>query len=404
MESSRRNGIPAEVFLCGLGLAAMLGSCAPAVPTTPSATVPLSASATPAPTSSPTTRPSATSSATAAPTATVGPTPPGGAAELVFGLAERVPGGYSYGPIVRFQVVEGRSTLVTREGFEFLGMSPSGDRLLARRDASLVLLDLEGREVALVTDQLLNASLPAVWIPETQQVAYLEDVEGDRLHIFDLKAGSAKSQPGTRNAQSLLPPSGPKTIVWLGQACEPEASCRNAWWLDPTTGGQTSLTGWVRPIPDPSAEYVAYLYADDSGKNRLALAPIDRSREVHPGVPGDNILDYVWSPDGARLLVVALVRSDYSGRWFGSRQFLITPGTWEIRELPQTNTANALGLWSPDGRQVILAGTQPDGDGYDITLRRIDLTTRKVETLAPGIDLSSPNFVFVTEMAWRPVR
>jgi Tol biopolymer transport system component len=294
--------------------------------------------------------------------------------------------------------------MVAREGYEFLGMSPLGDRLLARRDASLVLLDLEGREIDLLTEHLLNASLPAVWIPETEQVAYLEDVEGDRLHIFDLRAGSAKSQPGTRTAQSLLPPSGPRTIVWLGEACEPADSCRKAWWLDPATGGQNPLTGWLRPIPDPAGKYVAYLYADDSGKNRLALAPMDRSREVRPGVPGDNILDYLWSPDGAQLLVVALVRSDYSGRWFGSRQFLITPATWDISELPQTNTANALGLWSPDGRQVVVAGTEPDDGGYDVTLRRIDLMTRKVETLAPGVDLSSPNFVFVTQMAWRPLR
>ena len=359
----------------------------------------------PARTSTATLQPSPTSSGTPLPTATLGPTPRGGAAELIFGVVERIGEQYAYGPILRYQVVEGRIQAITSEGYEFLGLSPSGDRILARADSRLVLLDLAGSEAALITDRLLvSGARTAAWIPETDWVVYIDDSRNSRLVVHDLATAEPEDVPGTEGAVELMMPSSASGLVWLGAPCSADQPCESPSAVDLNTGVVTHLTDLLRPIIDPTGSYLAYLYLEDDGRRRLALSPSDLSRVVRPGVPGDNILDYVWAPDGSGLLVVALVRSDYSGRWFGSRQFIITPGTWDLRELPQTETANALGVWSPDGRAVVLTGTQPAPSGYVVTLRRIDLNTRKVEILEPGVDLSRPNYVFVSMMAWRPLR
>lgn len=357
------------------------------------------------PTLTATNEPSATVSAVPPSTATVGPTPTGGAAELILGIVERVGADYSYGPILRYQVEEGVARFITAEEYELLGVSPAGDGILARKDTELVLLDLQGNETARISDHLLSSGVrTAAWVPGTDLVGYIEETESPGLQIYNIATGDRRHLPGTDGARELLLPSSATDLVWLGDACPQDATCEAAYVVDPVTGVIGSLTGLIRPTASPTRDYLAYLYPDEQGRRRLALTPADRSREVRMGIPGDNILDYGWSPDGSRLLVVALVRSGYSGRWFGARQFIVTPGTWDLRELPQTGTANALGIWSPDGRQVVLAGTQPESAGYVVSLRRIDLDSRKVETLEPGVDLSRPNYVFVSMMAWRPLR
>lgn len=385
---------------------AILTACSPAPAPVPNSTFAQpTLTRTPAPTLSPTAESSTTPSATAEPTATVGPTPAGGAAELIFGVVERIADGYAYGPIYRYQVVEGYAEAVTPGGYEFLGLSPAGDRILARSGPRLVLLDVSGMEKALLTDHLrISGGRTAVWMPGASSVVFLEEAPDAGATIYDVSTGARRPLADTTGVRELMLPSSAASLVVLGEPCSLDGLCESASAVDLDTDSVTPLAGLLRPSLSPPGEYLAYLYADDEGKRRLALAPADRSREVRPGVPGDNILDYVWAPDGRDLLVVALVRSDYSGRWFGSRQFLVTPGSWAMRELPQTETANALGLWSLDGRQVVLAGTEPDPDGYVVTLRRIDVSTRRVEVLDPGVGLSSPNYVFVSMMAWRPLR
>jgi hypothetical protein len=403
----RRSGprrILTAVYLWWLPLDLLLAACQASVPI-PSPT-PAEQLLVPSPSrTTATLQPTPTSTRTPPATATLGPTPPGGAAELIFGVVERIGEQYAYGPILRYQVVEGRIQTITSEGYEFLGLSPSGDRVLARAQSRLVLLDLAGAESARITDHLLDSGVKtAVWVPETDSVVYIEDGAETRLRLYDAATQAERELEGTNGALELIQPSNVHSVVWLAPPCSSDGRCESPWAVDLVTGTVRALTDLLRPTVDPTGTYLAFLYPDDQQRRRLALAPADRSRTIRPGVPGDNILDYVWSPDGTGLLVVALVRSDYSGRWFGSRQFIITPGTWVLRELPQTDTANALGVWSPDGHAVVLAGTQPDPSGYVVTLRRIDLNSRKVEVLDPGVSLARPNYVFVSMMAWRPLR
>ena len=393
-------------YLWWLPLVMVLAGCQRASVPIPSPTsIELRLTPSPSRTPSATLQLSPTSSRTPHPTATLGPTPPGGAAELIFGVVERIGEGYAYGPILRYQVVEGQSQAITSEGYEFLGLSPSGDRILARAHSHLLVLDLDGVESARITDHLLDSGVKtAVWVPETDWVVYIEDGAETHLVLYDAATQGQRELDGTNGALELLQPSSAHSVEWLAPPCSSDGRCESPWAVDLATGTVRPLTDLLRPAFDPTGTYLAFLYPDDQQRRRLALAPADRSRTIRLGVPGDNILDYIWSPDGTGLLVVALVRSDYSGRWFGSRQFIITPGTWDLRELPQTDTANALGVWSPDGHAVVLAGTQPDPSGYVVTLRRIDLNSRKVEVIDPGVSLVRQNYVFISMMAWRPLR
>lgn len=379
-----------------------------AVPITASPSVGApAASALPTATAEPTVRASSTPTRPPDPTATLGPTPAGGAAELVFGVVEREGDGYAYGPIFRYHVVERRATRIASGGYELLGIGPTGDRLLARQGARLVVLDLDGEETAILTGELFASSRrPAIWIPGTDAIAFLEDgPSGAIVVVLDEASGERmRLEREDFDPRELMPASEDAPLVLLGGPCASPSVCETAYLVDLPELGVSSLPDRLRPVISPGGEYLAYLYKEEDGRRRLALAPADGSREVRMGVPGDNILDYVWSPGGSALLAVALVRSDYSGRWFGARQFVLTAGEWSMVELPQTETANALGIWSPDGRQVVLAGTEPVDGGFTVTLRRIDLASRAVEVLDPGVDLSRPNYVFLSFLGWLPLR
>jgi len=320
--------------------------------------------------------------------------PLGGAAELVFGVVERIGGKYAYGPIPRYQVVEGRAQAITSDGYEFLALSPSGDRILARAESRLVLLDLAGVESALITDLLLvSGARTAVWVPDTDSAVYIEESADTRLALCDVATRDRRELAGTGGALALILPSSSNGLVWLGRPCFSDDRCESPSAVNVFTGTVSPLTDLLRPTLDPTGTYLAFLYQDDQQRRRLALSPADRSRTVRPVVPGDHILGHVRSPDGTGLLVVALVRSDYSGRWFGSRQFIITPGTWTRGNCRKPQRP----MPSEPGHAVVLAGTQPDPSGYAVTLRR-------VEVLDPGVSLSHANYVFVSMMAWRPLR
>jgi hypothetical protein len=223
--------------------------------------------------------------------------------------------------------------------------------------------------------------------------------------VVDEASGERRSlERASFDPRELMPASGNAPLVVLGGPCTSPSVCESAYLVDLPGLEVAPLPDRLRPVVSPGGQYAAYLYEEDDGRRRLALAPAEGSREVRMGVPGDNLLDYVWSPNGRDLLAVALVRSDYSGRWFGARQFVLTAGDWSMVELPQTDTANARGLWSPDGRQVVLAGTEPVDGGFAVTLRRIDLASRTVEVLDPDVDLSRPNYVFVSFLGWLPLR
>jgi hypothetical protein len=331
----------------------------------------------------------------------------GGAAELIFGVVERQGNGYTYGPIFRYHQVEERVTRVTSGGYELLGIGPTGDRVLARQGARLAVLDLEGKDVATLTESLFaSAGKPAIWIPGTNAIVLLEDgPSGAIVVVVDEASGERTSlEMASFDPRELMPASDNTAMVVLGGPCTSPSVCESAYLVDLPGLEVAPFPDRLRPVVSPGGQYAAYLYEEDDGRRRLALAPADGSREVRMGVPGDNLLDYVWSPNGRDLLAVALVRSDYSGRWFGARQFVLTAGDWSMVELPQTDTANARGLWSPDGRQVVLAGTEPVDGGFAVTLRRIDLASRTVEVLDPDVDLSRPNYVFVSFLGWLPLR
>ncbi len=57
---------------------------------------------------------------------------------------------------------------------------------------------------------------------------------------------------------------------------------------------------------------------------------------VYP-LPGNLLVDYAWSPAGDELAVVMAMRSDYSGKVLGNRNFLVSPQTLAITEYPQSN-------------------------------------------------------------------
>jgi hypothetical protein len=392
----------------GLGAFVLGGCMRAAVPiaATPSARV-LPSPTRPSATAEPAVKASPTPTRLPEPTATLGPTPAGGAAELILGVVEREGDGYTYGPIFRYHLVEGRVTRVTAGGYELLGIGPNGARVLARQGAKLAVLDLDGQEVATLTERLFaSTGKPAIWIPGTDAIVFLEDgPSGGIVVVVDEASGERRSlERAGFDPRELMPASGNAPLVVLGGPCTSPSVCESAYLVDLPGLEVAPLPDRLRPVVSPGGQYAAYLYEEDDGRRRLALAPAEGSREVRMGVPGDNLLDYVWSPNGRDLLAVALVRSDYSGRWFGARQFVLTAGDWSMVELPQTDTANARGLWSPDGRQVVLAGTEPVDGGFAVTLRRIDLASRTVEVLDPDVDLSRPNYVFVSFLGWLPLR
>lgn len=124
-------------------------------------------------------------------------------------------------------------------------------------------------------------------------------------------------------------------------------------------------------------------------------------------LPGTNVLDAAWSPDGKRVAVLTVNRSDYSGKWGRLNTILFTPANFDVQIMPTpqavpgaTASLNSRVLWSPDGQWLLISGTDALDVGYQINMQLIHIATRAVTDLTSALDLTAPVPLFITRIDW----
>jgi hypothetical protein len=138
-------------------------------------------------------------------------------------------------------------------------------------------------------------------------------------------------------------------------------------------------------------------------QNILVFAAADGTTLRQIPVPGNSLVDYAWSPEGDALAVVAAMRSDYSGKVTGNRNFVVNPLTLDIIEYSQTNLLNPRVLWSPDGTSLFWTGTVPDQTGFKITGSLVTRFSKQVTDLSSVMNIISSDYLVVTNAAWLPI-
>jgi hypothetical protein len=337
---------------------------------------------------------------------TPGPTPIGGSGTVVFGVEKRAGEQTSYEGVYLLDLQTGAKTQIAGSGYNFQSVSPDGRRLLMNNGSDLYVANRDGSNPLKISDSFFApARQGALWLPDGQSLAFIADKDGQRFVVnYPLDGTGWKRLTGAADSPIELYPSAENGQVFWGKgSCTAAGDCAPDGAAVSTLAGLTRyLPGVIHPSLSPSAPSLAYSVPKNEDQSMLVLGSADSTTTREAPLPGDNVLDYSWSPDGKRLSVLLLNRSGYSGKWESINHFLFTPANYLTKALPKASGLNARSLWSPDGLDLLVTGTDTTPDGYRVNMRVLNPQTNNSVNLTAPLDLSGPDPLLITNLSWLP--
>lgn len=366
-----------------------------------------------------------------------GPTPAEGAAGangaasagpgiIVFGVDKKQNGAYQSQGVYRYDLAAGQLSQVAGTGFDLQSIAPDGSHMLINQGSRLYLANPEGSNQTLLDEHFApDDGVGALWLPNDKSIAEVSNRDGSNaiwLLGADGKNWTRLTPPGS-SPIALYPSPDPQHVYWESGSCGSSNICtRLGTWYSALDGSQTvQVSGVLRPSFNSKGSYFAYSYLTAQNASSLAVSSLDRQSDRQITMPGSNLLDYAWSPDGKSLSVLAAVRSDYSGKWFGVRHFILSLPGLASQEMPRLPGLNGRTLWSPDGKSLLQVVTEqlpaagtltpPEQSGaasqastgdYRLDFRLLDLASKKITALDDKIGLSGPDFLLVSNIDWVP--
>jgi len=348
----------------------------------------------------------ATSVETPAPSGTLkaGATPPGSLGWIVFGLSERQGAGYSYRGVYLLDPATQMTRQVFGSGVRFQSASPDGKYLLVSEGSSLYRTGVDGMDPLRLTDSLYAyGNSDAVWLPDGQIAAVLVKNQVNGITILSAE-GEVVGQMPVPNATpvEIYPGSNRSHVYWESGSCSAPGVCQKSGaWVTSLDGNvNQELKGLAAPLISPDDGFLASGDASANAQNILIFSTADgRAPRPYP-LPGNLLVNYAWSPAGDELIVVLAMRSDYSGKVLGNRNFLISPQTLAIIEYPQSNMLNPRALWAPDGAHLFWIGTLPSDNGFKIAGSLVSRSSKQVNDLGNIIGQTSKDYLAVTNADW----
>jgi dipeptidyl aminopeptidase/acylaminoacyl peptidase len=311
-----------------------------------------------------------------------------------------------------FDFARGQVETIAPEGYRLQDVSPDGRYLLLSRGPELYLTRQDGTVPRLVTDQLLSYSTTAaVWMGDGQHLAWIEG-SGDenRLYLCPVAGAAFSSEDktaldtGETNPVTLHPIQQGEGLAWEYGACQSGACARKGIRVAGTNGSvRVDIPGAHHPAISSTLSMLAYVQEGEATQNQLVIVSLEDGSPIRSfELPGNHLLDFVWSPDGRSLAVLNLNRSDYSGRWFDIRTFVLQPTSWTRKELAPAFGLNARVIWSADGKNLLLSGTVQSDLEYAVEMAVVDIARNKAAThQVPGL-MSGEEVVLTGGLKWLP--
>ena len=341
---------------------------------------------------------------------TTGGSPIGGSGKVIFGLAQRVNETLQAVGIFQVDLYTGQKTEIAPPGSLFHGFSPDGKRILFSKESSLFTASLDGTNVLQVSATFVPVLQGgAAWL-FNGGVAFLSNQNGQTTLVYDRLDGSGwqRLSGASDHPVEIYPAAHGERVYWGGGTCSPAsegnlAECSVEAVFATTLDGLTvPLEGVNHPAFSPDGISMIFRRSKTEDLSLPVLGKVDGSGEREAPLPGNHVLNYAWSPDGKRLSVLLLNRSDYSGRWGSINHYLFNPNDFGTLELPRASGLNARSFWSPDGQFLLVTSTDQTANGYRVNVRVVNTTTRAVIDLTQPLALSGADLLLVTGAAWIP--
>jgi len=329
-----------------------------------------------------------------------------GSEQIVFGLAKRQDEGFQALGVYLLNPVNQQLRQIFEAGVQFQSASPDGKYLLVSDKSALYRTNADGTQALRLTDSLYpNNYHAAIWLSNRQIAAILTKSNATGINIFSADGQKISELHAMGESPVEISPSSNESLIyWKGGSCSSLGVCqmKSEWVTSIDEKTNQKLTGLNNPVLSPEGSVLASGTASTAEQNLLVFASADGAAPRQIPLPGNNMVDYAWSPEGDKLAVVVALRSEYSGKVTGNRNFVVNSRTLDVIEYPQTNILNPRVLWSPDGTTLFWIGTTPDQNGFMITGRLVSLSLKLVTDLSSAVNIADLDYLVVTNADWLP--
>ncbi len=334
----------------------------------------------------------------------------GGSELAVFGLQTRTAGGYQDLGVYAFNMTTNDLTPLLGVGWNLQAASPDGASLLVSRGSELYTLQVaSGTLSLLVTDAFTWGSTAAVWTADNSLV-YLSgsasDVHVLRIAKIDSEEAAVEITGLPAQPAALLPPVVNNQLLWASGACTGLGVCTldgAVYRTDLTTGQSVLLDGALDAALAGDGTRLAYSLRSSDTSTILAYSPSGATADGYTVLDAgeDSVSDFAWSAD--RLAVIMLTRSDYTGRTYGMRNFMVSVADGGVQEFLETSGMLGRVYWSPDDTALLFTATDVLEDGtWRIGLRRLNLMNGAWDVFDETLNLTSADFILLTNTFWLP--
>jgi hypothetical protein len=242
-------------------------------------------------------------------------------------------------------------------------------------------------------------------------VVMIQERDGRGIWQMAVDSGTAQRlTPRELSPLELIDSPNPEEIFWAEGECPLDvqgapiaAECQSGAWYRSSTDGSAplSLAQMSRPLRSPDGVSLAYTFLTGLDQTSLAITASGQPQIWTP-LPAGYVLDYSWSPSGHWLAALWQERSDYSGKITGQKLYLLNPAENLNNAIPISINLDGKVRWSPDGRWLLVSGTETNADGYRLNLRLIPANGGNITVLDGKMGPSGANFVFISSLFWIP--
>ena len=321
--------------------------------------------------------------------------------KIVFSLANRTGENTTFKGIFTYDPVLKTISNLVSSGYQLVDINQDGKTILINHGSNLYLSQLDPLEdpIFLANDYAQDGENAFGWIIDGTNVIYMRSTKNSSLEVILINTENLEKKILISQEADL------KKIYYSNNSTGFFWRNSNSQYKWFSMSSETQITfippaGSENPMISPDNKYVAFINIEQNGEKNVNIAASDGSRIIPIQLPGTTILGYSWAPDSKKIAINMLTRSDYSGRWFGSKFFLVSVNDWGIIQLGEIKDNTLLMRWSPDSEQLLITGTRIIENQYEALLFSASILSRTINPILQNYLVKDIEYEYIPDLFW----
>jgi Tol biopolymer transport system component len=213
-------------------------------------------------------------------------------------------------------------------------------------------------------------------------------------------ANDAWQQVAAGTISGLIKPTGDTTFYWYNGQCADEVACENNTIWRTVDGVSESFAEQPNAAFSPDGQSYAWVETTEDPTLILYYNSTTEAAQDYLYLSGNSSVDLQWSPLSGNLVLLTVIRDDYTGKSADAQIFLVDRASMTEREFYAFPGMNPSVHWSADAGQLMLTSTLATDSGYQLYFRQMNLASGLFDTLDGALTVTSTDFITIDKLFW----